>query len=155
MKLATLCYIKKDGKTLMLHRTKKINDLHEGKWNGVGGKFEKGETPEECAIREVKEETGLTIKNPKLVGRILFPHFDKEGEDWHIYVFVIKDFSGELIDSPEGDLEWVADENVVKLNLWDADKYFLEWIDQEKFFSAKFTYDGEKVIDSSVTFHKI
>ncbi len=154
MKLATLCYLKKDGKTLMLHRTKKENDLHEGKWNGVGGKFEKGETPEECAIREVKEETGLDIKDPKLMGRLLFPEFDKEGEDWHIYIFEIAQFSGELIESAEGDLAWIDDDKILRLNLWEGDKYFLEWMKKGKYFSGKISYKDGKVTGKSVIFHE-
>lgn len=75
MKLATLCYIKKDGKTLMLHRIKKKNDMHEGKWNGLGGKFEPGETPEDCVIREIEEESGLNIIKPRLRGLLTFPEF--------------------------------------------------------------------------------
>jgi len=90
MKLATLCYIKDNStnKTLMLYRNKKENDYHEGKWNGLGGKFELGETPEECAIRELKEESGLTVENPKLKGLLTFPNFDGV-DDWYVFVFVI------------------------------------------------------------------
>ncbi|MDP3830910.1 MAG: 8-oxo-dGTP diphosphatase, partial [Ignavibacteriaceae bacterium] len=102
MKLATLCYVKdaNNGATLMLHRIKKENDMHEGKWNGLGGKFEMGESPEECVIREIKEESGLDIKNPKLNGFITFPAFDGF-EDWYVFIFSVTEFSGELIDSAE------------------------------------------------------
>ena len=98
MKLATLCYVinKTDNSTLMIHRVKKENDYHEGKWNGLGGKFENGESPEECAIREVKEESGLDIKNPKLHGFISFPMFDGV-EDWYVFVFTATEFDGEMI----------------------------------------------------------
>ena len=108
MKLATLCYIKKDGKTLMLHRTKKKNDIHEGKWVGVGGKIEKGESPEECAVREVFEETGLKAEELKLRGLLTFPDFNNS-EDWYGYLYVVEKFSGEIIESPEGDLKWVEE----------------------------------------------
>ena len=92
------------GMSLSLeHRNKKVNDIHEGKWNGLGGKFEAGETPEECVIREVHEESGLSIRNPKLCGLLLFPKF--KGNDRYVFVFTASDFSGELIDSPEGRLE--------------------------------------------------
>jgi 8-oxo-dGTP diphosphatase len=152
MKLATLCYIKRDNQTLMLYRNKKENDYHEGKWNGLGGKFEQGETPEECAIRELKEETGLDIYNPQLKGMITFPMFDTK-EDWYVFLFVVKEFEGELIDSPEGHLEWIDDEKLFQLNLWDGDKIFIPWLFQEKFFSAKFNYDNGKFIDYTVEFY--
>jgi 8-oxo-dGTP diphosphatase len=141
MKLATLCYVMKDNHTLMLFRNKKENDYHEGKWNGLGGKFEAGETPQECAIREVLEETGLTVKNPVLKGLITFPMFDTK-DDWYVFLFTMKEFEGDLIDSPEGHLEWIRDADLTKLNLWEGDKIFLPWIFQDKFFSAKFTYEN-------------
>ncbi len=152
MKLATLCYIKKDGKTLMLYRNKKENDYHEGKWNGIGGKFELSETPEECAIREIKEETGLDVKDPELKGMITFPLFDGK-DDWYVFLFIVKNFSGELIDSPEGKLEWIPDEKITELNLWDGDRIFLEWLNQENFFSAKFNYEGKNFKDYTVNFY--
>ena len=81
MKLATLCYLRRDGKTLMVHRIKKANDMHQGKWNGLGGKLDPGETPEECAVREIYEESGLIAHNPRLKGILTFPAFD-DFEDW-------------------------------------------------------------------------
>lgn len=154
MKLATLCYVKdlKNNKTLMLYRNKKENDYHEGKWNGLGGKFEKGETPEECAIRELKEEAGLTIKNPTLKGVITFPDFDGV-DDWYVFLFTITDYSGDLIDSPEGKLEWILNKELTSLNLWDGDKIFIEWLNQDKFFSAKFNYNNGKFVDYEVSFY--
>ena len=107
MILATLCYIKRNGKTLMVHRNKKLNDIHAGKWNGLGGKIETGESPEECVRREVREEAGLTIENPKLHGLVMFPNF--KGNDWYVFVFTATEFIGELIDSPEGKLQWIED----------------------------------------------
>ncbi|MEN8194366.1 MAG: 8-oxo-dGTP diphosphatase, partial [Bacteroidota bacterium] len=106
MKLATLLYVMHEDKTLMLYRNKKENDYHEGKWNGLGGKFEAGETPEECAIRELKEESGLAAKSLKLKGHLTFPLFDGK-DDWYVFVFVIDKFEGELIDSDEGELRWI------------------------------------------------
>lgn len=149
--LATLCYVQKENKTLMLHRVKKENDYHEGKWNGLGGKFEAGETPEECAAREIEEESGLKIKNPKLNGFISFPNFDGKN-DWNVFVFTIKEFEGELIDSPEGNLEWIENEKLFDLNLWDGDKIFMKWIFEEKFFSAKFIYENGKFKNYQVNF---
>ncbi|MGM5483140.1 MAG: NUDIX hydrolase [Nanobdellota archaeon] len=152
MKLATLCYIKYKGKTLMLHRVKKENDMHEGKWNGLGGKFEAGETPEECVIREIREECGLILKNPVLKGIITFPKFDGL-YDWRVFVFVAKDFTGEIIESNEGNLKWIDDEKLLDLNLWDGDKIFLKWLNRTGFFSAKFIYDNGSLIDHNVVFY--
>lgn len=152
MKLATLCYVFKGDKVLMINRNKRENDIHLGKWNGLGGKFNPGETPEECVIREVYEESGLLIKNPKLKGFLTFPAFDEE-EDWYVFVFTANEFSGKLIESNEGELEWIEWERVTELPLWEGDKYFLEWLNQERFFSAKFIYKNSKYITHSVIFY--
>lgn len=152
MKLATLCYVKKDGKTLMLHRVKKENDIHEGKWNGLGGKFEQGETPEQCAIRELYEEAGITVRNPELKGVLTFPKFAK-GEDWYVFVFVVRDFSGDLIVSNEGNLEWIDDHKIFDLNLWEGDEIFLRWMEEGKFFSGLFEYENGRLTNHSVCFH--
>ena len=151
MILATLCYVKHDGCTLMVHRNKKVNDIHEGKWNGLGGKFETGETPEECVVREVLEESGLSIQQPKLCGLLMFPEF--KGNDWYVFVFTANDFSGELIDSPEGGLEWISDEKILGLTLWPSDHIFMPWLQEEKFFSAKFIYEGNDMRGYDVVFH--
>ncbi|MBC8196418.1 MAG: 8-oxo-dGTP diphosphatase [Candidatus Marinimicrobia bacterium] len=152
MQLATLCYLKQNNKTLMLHRVKKENDMHEGKWNGLGGKFESGETPEECVIREIEEESGLKIFNPTLHGCISFPAFD-DIKDWFVFIFSATEFSGELIDSNEGNLEWIEDEKITTLNLWEGDKIFMDWINKDKFFSAKFIYENKKLKSHSVIFY--
>ena len=154
MKLATLCYImdKKNNSTLMLHRIKKENDYHQGKWNGLGGKLNQGESPEECAIREIKEESGLIVKNPLLKGFITFPNFDGV-DDWYVFVFTIDEFEGRLIDSPEGKLASIPSEKLTSLNLWEGDKIFLDWIFKEKIFSAKFNYEKGNFIDYSVNFY--
>ncbi|PIW69092.1 MAG: DNA mismatch repair protein MutT [Ignavibacteriales bacterium CG12_big_fil_rev_8_21_14_0_65_30_8] len=154
MKLATLCYVKdlKNNKTLMLYRNKKENDYHEGKWNGLGGKLEKGESPEECAVRELKEEAGLDVKNPTLKGIITFPDFDGV-DDWYVFIFTITEYSGKIIDSPEGKLEWISDDELTSLNLWKGDKIFLEWLNKNKFFSAKFNYVNGKFVDYTVSFY--
>ena len=132
------------------HRNKKANDVHEGKWNGLGGKFEAGETPEECVIREILEESGLSIQNPKLCGLLIFPNF--KGNDWYVFVFTAHEFSGELIDSPEGRLEWIPNEKILSLNLWESDPIFMPWIGEGKFFSAKFEYEGDKMRRYHVVF---
>jgi 8-oxo-dGTP diphosphatase len=151
VKLATLCYLRQGGKTLMIHRIKKANDIHEGKWNGLGGKFEPGETPEECAIREIYEESGLRAENPLLKGFLTFPGFAHD-EDWYAFVFVVRQFTGELVESPEGYLSWIEDERLPQLNLWEGDLIFLPWLDQPGFFSAKFVYKNNRLTTHEVVF---
>lgn len=152
MKLATLCYIRKDHKTLMVHRIKKENDMHAGKWNGLGGKLEPGETPEDCAIREIREESGLEAKHMVLKGLLTFPLFAKN-EDWYAFVFVVDQVKGELTDSPEGVLAWVEDDRLLELNLWEGDHIFLPWLEREGFFSARFVYQDGRLIDHGVNFY--
>ena len=89
MKLATLCYVRRDGQTLMLHRVKKANDMHQGKWNGLGGKLDPGETPEECAVREIFEESGTEVREPSAQGLFNLPGLFKD-EDWYVFVFVVR-----------------------------------------------------------------
>lgn len=151
---ATLCYVKSGNKTLMLHRIKKENDIHEGKWNGLGGKMEAGETPEECVIREVCEESGLQIQNPALRGVLTFPNFDGIN-DWLAFVFTADVFTGALIDSSEGVLEWIDDSKLFDLNLWEGDKIFLKWLHRDAFFSGKFMYENKRLVDHDVVFHKM
>jgi 8-oxo-dGTP diphosphatase len=153
MKLATLCYLRKDRHTLMIHRIKKENDMHAGKWNGLGGKLEPGETPEECAIREIQEESGLTVKSLKLRGIITFPGFSDD-EDWYTFLFVVEDFEGELIDSPEGELRWVPDKELLALNLWPGDRIFIPWLGRREFFSGKFIYKDRQLVEHGVVFYE-
>ena len=151
--LATLCYLKRNGKTLMMHRVNKENDIHEGKWNGLGGKFEAGETPEECVVREVREEAGVDIVYPRFEGVLTFPRF-ADSRDWYVFVFTCTDFEGEpLAESREGRLEWIEDENLLDLNLWEGDLHFLRWIEQPEFFSAKFEYRKGELKDYSSNFY--
>lgn len=152
MKLATLCYLRREGKTLMVHRIKKENDMHQGKWNGLGGKFEPGETPEECARREIYEESGLIARDLLLKGFITFPGFANE-EDWYAFVFVVRDFEGEIRESPEGVLAWVDDSELLQLSLWEGDRIFIPWLDQPGFFSAKFVYHDNRLVDHQVIFY--
>jgi len=151
---SALVYIKdlKNKKTLMIYRNKKKNDTHEGKWNGVGGKVELGESPEECAIREVFEETGLVVSSPKLKGVLTFPNFSK-GNDWIAFIYEFHNFSGELIECSEGDLSWIDDDKILDLNLWDGDYIFLPWVFESKFFSGKFVYENKKLVEHFVEFH--
>jgi len=152
MKISTLCYIKKNNQTLMLHRIKKKNDIHKNKWNGLGGKLIDGESPEECVKREVFEESGLIIESPKLHGIITFPKFD-EIDDWIVFIYTAKNFEGNLIECNEGKLDWVSDDQLLRLNIWEGDKIFIPWLSQEKFFSAKFIYKKKKLADYSVIFY--
>lgn len=149
---ATLCYIRKNGKTLMLHRAKRAEDIHQGKWNGLGGKIEAGETPEECVVREVKEESGLHIKDPSFRGVLTFPGFDGEN-DWIVFLFVASQFSGKLSESNEGKVRWIPDGELVHLDLWEGDKHFLKWLGKKKFFSAKFVYKKWQLKNHHVTFY--
>lgn len=145
----TLCYIEKDNKYLMLHRTKKENDLNEGKWIGVGGKFEKDETPEECLLREVKEETGLTLTKYHLRAVITFIS-DEWGTEY-MYLFTANEFTGELIDCNEGELEWVDKDEILRLNIWEGDRIFLKkMIEEDNFFTLKVVYEGDKLVESVI-----
>ena len=151
MILATLCYLQRAGQTLMLHRIKRADDIHLGKWNGLGGKFEPGESPEECVIREVREESGLELWQPRLCGLLMFPGF--KGNDWYVFVFSARQFGGKLKENEEGYLEWIPEAQLESLSLWPSDHIFLPWIREGKFFSAKFVYEGDELKDHTVTFH--
>lgn len=152
MILATLCYVRAEGKTLMMHRNKRADDVHLGKYNGLGGKFEAGESPEECVIREVFEESGLKIE-PRLKGVMTFPQFAK-GHDWYCFLFTAEKISGEVKkECPEGDLVWVQNEQVLDLPLWPGDRIFLKWLDEPRFFSAKFNYENGALLNHSVVFY--
>ncbi|MBQ6847756.1 MAG: 8-oxo-dGTP diphosphatase [Clostridia bacterium] len=138
----TLCYIEKDGCYLMLHRVKKENDLNRDKWVGIGGKFEIGESPEECNARETLEETGLTLNSARYCGIVTFVS-DKWGTEY-MHLFHSDDFSGEIKECDEGDLEWIKKSDLYSLPLWAGDKIFLRLIDKEvPFFSLKLVYEGE------------
>lgn len=153
MKLATLCYVRDKSSTLMLLRNKKQNDIHEGKWNGLGGKLEAGESPEMCAVREVREESGLDIESPILHGFLTFPKF-KDEEDWHVFLFSAEASGGTLVeDAPEGHLAWIPTDDLLTLNLWEGDRYFLEWMHANRFFSATFWYRDKRLRSYDVRFH--
>ena len=145
MILSTLCYIEKDDKYLMLHRTKKKNDINRDKWLGVGGKIEEGESPEECMIREVKEETGLTLKEYQLRGIVTY--VSNKWETEYMYVFTANEFEGNLIECDEGDLEWIEKEKIDTLPTWEGDHIFVDKLQKDDgCFSVKFEYDGEKLV---------
>lgn len=140
--LTTLCYIEKDGRYLMMHRVKKKKDVNEGKWIGIGGHFEAGESPEECLLREAKEETGLTLTSWRFRGILTF-----ESVGWpieYICVYTADGFEGELAECSEGDLAWIPKSEVLNLRLWEGDRIFLRLLVEEApFFSMKLTYEGD------------
>ncbi|MEM7133252.1 MAG: 8-oxo-dGTP diphosphatase [Chloroflexota bacterium] len=152
MKLGTLCYIRHNNQTLMLHRITKEGDMHQGKWNGLGGKVENGESPEACAQREIHEESGLWVSDLKMRGVLTFPAFDGL-EDWYVFVFTGTQFRGELIDSDEGVLAWIDDDELLDLHLWAGDKIFIPWLEQDAFFSGTFEYSDGKLVDHRVVFY--
>lgn len=140
--LSTLCYIEKDGKYLMLHRIAKENDVNKGKWIGVGGHFEKDESPEECLLREVKEETGYTLTSYKYRGIVTF--VSGNGVTEYMSLYTADGFEGEPISCDEGKLAWVPIEEIPRLELWEGDKIFLRFLAESmEFFSLKLVYDGE------------
>lgn len=148
-KMSTLCYIRKDGKYLMLHRTVKKNDVNRDKWIGVGGHFEADESPEECVLREVKEETGYTLTSWQFRGIVTF--ISGNGVTEYMHLFTADGFTGTPIACDEGELAWVDIEQVWKLNIWAGDKIFFRLIDDgEPFFSLKLVYDGSDVLKKAV-----
>ncbi len=145
MKNTTLCYIENDGRYLLLHRIKKENDLNKDKWIGIGGKFEENESPEECLLREAKEETGLTLTNYRYCGIVTFVSDIWEGEYMHL--FHATGFEGALIDCDEGQLEWVSKEFFSTLPQWEGDKIFLKLMEENMpFFSLKLCYEGDTLV---------
>jgi 8-oxo-dGTP diphosphatase len=153
MKLATLCYVRRGDQTLMVHRIKKAQDMHLGKWNGLGGKLEPGESPEDCARREIQEESGLEVTELIWKGLLTFPGFSND-EDWYAFVFTATVKDGTLIDSPEGDLKWVDNGQLLDLHLWEGDRIFLPWLDRSGIFSGKFTYREGRLVDHWVEFYE-
>lgn len=144
MVLTTLCYIEKEDAYLMLHRVKKENDVNKDKWIGVGGKFEPGESPDECLLREVWEETGLRLTSYRPRGILTFASEGWELE--YIFLYTADGFEGEVKECEEGALEWVKKDKIEKLNLWEGDRIFhrLLWEDAP-FFSLKLSYRGDQL----------
>ena len=147
-KLTTLCYIEKDEKYLMLHRVLKKNDINKDKWIGVGGHFEKGESPEDCLLREVKEETGLTLTSYQFRGIITFTFSSqgKETDTEYMCLYTANGYEGELISCSEGNLEWVNKKDVFSLKLWEGDKIFFRLLKEGRpFFSLKLVYQDDEL----------
>ena len=154
MRNTTLCHIKKNGKYLMLHRIKKENDLNRDKWVGIGGKFEDGESPEECNRREVLEETGLQLNSARYCGIVTFVSDKWETE--YIHIFHSADFSGKVKDCDEGVLEWVEKDRLYSMPIWEGDKIFLRLIERKApFFSLKLEYAGDRLVNSALNGEKL
>ena len=154
MKNSTLCYIEKDGKYLMLHRIKKENDVNRDKWIGIGGKFEDGESPEECMLREAKEETGLDIDRYSFRAIVTFVSDIYETEYMHL--FTADGFTGNISDCDEGCLEWIEKEKLYDLTLWEGDRIFLKLIEKPcPFFSLKLEYCGDNLVSAVLDGKKI
>ncbi|MDY5969464.1 MAG: 8-oxo-dGTP diphosphatase [Bacteroidales bacterium] len=147
----TLCYMERDGKYLMLHRVKKVKDASRDKWIGIGGKCEKDESPDECMVREVEEETGLAVKKWQYRGIVTFI-----SDVWpceYMHLFTCLNWSGTLVcDCREGDLQWIGKEEIFNLALWEGDKIFLRLLmdEQQPFFSLKLVYEGDMLVQAKL-----
>lgn len=154
MKNTSLCYIEKDGKYLMLHRVKKENDENRDKWIGIGGKFEDGESPEDCMCREMLEETGLCAESWRYRGIVTFVS-DLWGTEY-MHLFTCDGFSGSIKDCEEGVLEWIDKKELLALPIWEGDRIFLRLLDEdEPFFSLKLCYSGDKLTQAVLNGKKL
>lgn len=144
---STLCYVTRGDEVLMLHRVKKKNDVNHDKWIGIGGKLEEGESPDECLLREAKEETGLELTSWRCRGVVTFLNTMCEGE--YMYLFTADDFRGTMQDCPEGDLQWVSREFLNQLPKWEGDQIFLDllWQDAD-FFLLTLRYEGDVLVEA-------
>ena len=146
MNFTTLCYIEKENKYLMLHRTSKKKDGNKDKWIGVGGHFEKGESPEDCLLREVKEETGLELTSYQFRGIVTF--ISDEWPDEYMCLYTADRYTGDIGNCDEGELVWVEKGKIMDLNIWEGDKIFLKLLtENQPFFSLKLEYKGDKLVN--------
>ena len=147
MRNTTLCHIERDGQYLMLHRVKKEADENKDKWIGIGGKFEEGESPEDCVLREVREETGLTLTSYAYRGLVTFVS-DEWGTEY-MHLFTANGFTGEIRPCDEGELQWIDKTELLHLPIWEGDKIFLRLLDSdEPFFSLKLCYRGDNLVSA-------
>ena len=145
--LTTLCYIERDGKYLMMHRVKKEHDISKDKWVGIGGHFEADESPEECLLREAKEETGLTLTDYKQRGIITF--MSDRWQTEYMFLYTASAYEGEIGECNEGTLEWIDKEKVYELPLWEGDKIFFRLLEEQRpHFSLKLRYVGEALVEA-------
>lgn len=144
---STLCYITRGEEVLMLHRVKKKNDINKDKWIGIGGKFEQEESPDECLLREAKEETGLTLTNWRCRGVVTFLNNQCDGE--YMYLFTADGFEGQMKECDEGDLQWVSRGFLYSLPMWEGDRIFLDLLWQDApFFLLTLRYDGDRLVEA-------
>lgn len=147
MGLTTLCYIEKDNQYLMLHRVSKKNDINKDKWIGIGGHFEKDESPEECLLREAKEETGLTLTSYHFRGLVTF--ISDRWETEYMCLYTADGFEGEMTECDEGKLEWIEKDKIWDLELWEGDKIFFRLLlEDAPFFSLKLRYEGDVLAEA-------
>ena len=151
---STLCYVLRGNDVLMLHRVKKKNDINKDKWIGIGGKFERDESPDECILREALEETGLTLTSWKCRGVVTFLNTCCEGE--YMYLFSADGFEGDLKECDEGELQWVSRDFLDSLPKWEGDEIFLNLMWQEApFFLLTLRYDGDTLTEAVLNGKKI
>ena len=149
IEMTTLCYVERDECYLMLHRISKENDINEGKWIGIGGHFERNETPDECLLREVYEETGCYLTDYKMRSVITF--ISGKGTSEYMFLFTAKGLDGEVGECDEGKLQWISKSEVPKLNLWEGDRIFLKLLDERKdFFLLKLVYDEKDNLTEAI-----
>lgn len=147
MGLTTLCYIEKNNQYLMLHRVVKKNDINKDKWIGIGGHFEKDESPEECLIREAKEETGLTLTSYRFRGLVTF--LSDKWETEYMCLYTADEYEGELRECDEGTLEWIDKDKIEHLKLWEGDMIFFRLLQENApFFSLKLRYEGDVLVEA-------
>lgn len=145
--LTTLCYIEDDTNYLMMHRIKKKQDVNKDKWVGVGGHFEENESPEDCLLREVKEETGLTLTSWRLRGIVTF--LSDQWENEYMFLYTADGYHGKLIECEEGTLEWIPKSQVYSLPIWEGDRLFFKLLEENhSFFSLKLSYQGDTLLES-------
>lgn len=151
--MTTLCYIEKDNKYLMLHRVKKKNDINKDKYIGVGGHLEHNETPEECIIREIKEETGLSPLSIRLRGLLTFVIDDY---DEYSFLYTCDQFEGTLKDCDEGELVWIEKDKVNDLPIWQGDKVFFDLLNRNNtYFSLKLVYIHDELVEVNLNGQKL
>ena len=151
---STLCYITRENDVLMLHRVKKKHDINKDKWIGIGGKFEADESPDECLLREAKEETGLTLTSWRCRGIVTFLNDACEGE--YMYLFTADGFEGQLLECDEGDLQWISREFLNALPKWEGDRIFLDLLWQDApFFLLTLRYHGDTLVEAVLDGKKI
>ena len=140
----SLCYIERGDEYLMLHRVKKENDINKDKWIGIGGKFEEGESPEDCMRREMLEETGLRAESWRYRGIVTF--VPEGGETEFMHLFTVSDYSGTPRDCDEGELRWIKKSLLPQMDIWEGDKIFLRLLEEDAaFFSLKLCYSGSRL----------